>query len=30
MSNVTEHNDVDAFGLEVSDLRTLAAYLNGA
>jgi NADH dehydrogenase len=30
MSNVTEHNDVDAFGLEESDLRTLAAYLNGA
>lgn len=28
MSNVTDHNDVDAFGLDESDLRSLSAYLN--
>ena len=27
MSNVTEHNDVDAFGLEESDRLTLSTYL---
>ena len=27
MSNVTDHNDVDAFGLEPSDLRSLRDYL---
>ena len=29
MSNVTEHNDIDAFGLDESDLMTLTAYLQG-
>lgn len=28
MSNVTDHNDIDAFGLNDSDLRSLSAYLN--
>jgi hypothetical protein len=27
MSNVTDHNEVDAFGLEESDLLSLSAYL---
>lgn len=29
MSNVTEHNDIDAFGLATSDLLTVAEYLRG-
>jgi NADH dehydrogenase len=29
MTNVTEDNDVDAFGLDESDLLTLSAYLEG-
>lgn len=29
MSNVTEYNDIDAFGLDESDLMTLAEYLHG-
>ena len=28
MSNVTEHNDIDAFGLDDSNLTSLAAYLD--
>jgi NADH dehydrogenase len=28
MSNVTEHNDIDAFGLEASDLLTVSEYFN--
>ncbi|WP_256390914.1 complex I NDUFA9 subunit family protein [Natronoarchaeum rubrum] len=29
MSNVTDHNDVGAFGYEMSDLTTLSTYLDG-
>ena len=29
MSNLTEHNDIDAFGLDEPDLTSLSAYLRG-